>query len=481
MDDCTTDCPICLEDFSKDIIPRSLPCNSQHIICTDCLIRFGNISENRGNKFKCPLCRYKISWPENGIDGFEKVSIKDLFFQLFRKELFMERERLKTDEQEENRFLDSMIKRLHREIELNKEKYKKKLDLHYKSKKMDLNLLENDLNSILESNLSSSSSSPRNIDLDKLKTHLNQRFSNITKITCSIKKKNIDMEFIDINISDSFTPINTYSITIDAKPIIVRGKRWFYLLNSNKIVKLTVDKSVEIRNIYNISSISASSERILYALTYDNNHVCPYQWKDEQVVGEETEEGGKEEDERETSKDYIDELEFFSPINKPNHRFVDEKTACFIVDCDLILYDTNYHILIRKSNFFYEPPLAYRITQKGILIIVLNKYNIQICKLSELIKHDNFHGEKLNLRKISKFITIKYLLGQLKKCYRMITTGQYIYLISPDMKHSKVFRHENLSINGKLKDFFVYDNSFHLCFLEETDDHKYNFFVHVYK
>ena len=61
----TGECSICTETFR---VPKLLPCF--HTFCLECLQQFVSASSKEG-QFPCPLCRYKVTLPVEGVAGFQ--------------------------------------------------------------------------------------------------------------------------------------------------------------------------------------------------------------------------------------------------------------------------------------------------------------------------------------------------------------------------------------------------------------------------
>ena len=60
------ECSVCCETCSD---PRQLPCI--HTYCLECIRKFSG-DKLPGDAVACPLCRYKFSIPQNGVDGLPK-------------------------------------------------------------------------------------------------------------------------------------------------------------------------------------------------------------------------------------------------------------------------------------------------------------------------------------------------------------------------------------------------------------------------
>ncbi|XP_041378921.1 E3 ubiquitin-protein ligase TRIM56-like [Gigantopelta aegis] len=58
-------CSICTEKFNH---PKRLPCF--HTFCLECLQQFV-LSSSKDGQFLCPLCRYQVTLPEEGVTGFQ--------------------------------------------------------------------------------------------------------------------------------------------------------------------------------------------------------------------------------------------------------------------------------------------------------------------------------------------------------------------------------------------------------------------------
>ncbi|CAD5114592.1 unnamed protein product [Dimorphilus gyrociliatus] len=444
MDDCTTDCPICFNEFLDGLVPRQLPCSLHHILCTDCLVKLGEAALENESKFLCPLCRTEILWSSRGADAFEKVSVKDLFFKLFRRELAHERVRTIKDEEDELKILDSAAKQLHLQIDKQRTKLGFKLQNYHQEKAMELLTLEKELDSVLES-----TASTNGIDLTGLRKMLSMRLEQITKTSCSLKVNCQNVNFAEINLSNTLEPISTYSKQVNYSPTIIRGKKWFFIITSSSILKIRPEKIIEYPNDCHISEVANSSTKNLYALRCEFNQYCPFKWND--------------------MDDSIVEIEFYAPLIDKDKSF-GERTVCFIKGVDLILYDTSDCILKIKECFFKERPLCFKTTSNGLLIVVLNRFKVEFCPISKLNEKETFHGSPILFRGVEKLFTIKSLLRDLKRGFRMLTTKELIYLISPNMRYTRVFSQENFPSEGRLTDFLMTESIFHLCFVRKVNN-----------
>ena len=61
------ECPVCLESYNKDIVPKLLPC--VHTVCHCCLCSL--IKLGKGKKLICPVCRSDIKVPKEGSNAFK--------------------------------------------------------------------------------------------------------------------------------------------------------------------------------------------------------------------------------------------------------------------------------------------------------------------------------------------------------------------------------------------------------------------------
>ncbi|CAD5112370.1 unnamed protein product [Dimorphilus gyrociliatus] len=67
-------CSLCSDSWLNNI-PRCLPCENNHIFCSDCLLEFANSNNiKNGDNFFCPVCNEKHTWPEDGVEAFGIVN-----------------------------------------------------------------------------------------------------------------------------------------------------------------------------------------------------------------------------------------------------------------------------------------------------------------------------------------------------------------------------------------------------------------------
>lgn len=67
-------CGLCSDSWLNNQ-PRWLPCENNHIFCSNCLLEFANSNNIKsGDNFFCPVCNEKHTWGEDGIDAFGAVN-----------------------------------------------------------------------------------------------------------------------------------------------------------------------------------------------------------------------------------------------------------------------------------------------------------------------------------------------------------------------------------------------------------------------